>query len=155
VLHRIRRRSRWKILRRTLHATTLGLGLIGSAAAIVAAFFRNDLRLAGIKPFDSTYTTVVGVAAVFLLAVIGLVRAARRSSEPSGRIGRVVLLAALAGIAAFLQINDRPGRPCWAPEAAIQAHAVWHVLMAAASRHAYDLFRVLGGRPWLADRKPS
>lgn len=126
--------------------TTIWFGVAGSLAAIATAIFRNDVRIAGIKPFDSTYTTVAGVAGVFLLAAVGLLRATRARPASSYHLGRIVTLAALIGVAAFLQINDRPGKLCCAPDAALQAHAVWHVLMAAASLLGYDLFRVLSGR---------
>lgn len=121
-------------------------GVVGSMAAIAIGIFRNDVRLAGIKPFDSTYTTVAGVAGVFILAVVGLVRAARARTASSYHLSRIATLAALVGVAAFLQINDRPGRLCCAPEAALQAHAVWHVLMAVAALLGYDLFRMLAGQ---------
>jgi len=127
-------------------------GVVGSMTAIAVAIFRNDVRIAGTKPFDSTYTTVAGVAGVFLLAAVGLVRAARARPASSYHLSRIATLAALVGIAAFFQINDRPGKLCCAPGAALQAHAIWHVLMAAASLLGYDLFRVLAGRPSLFDQ---
>jgi hypothetical protein len=124
-----------------LSATTqLAIGCVGGALAIVAAVFRNDVRLAGVKPFDSTYTTIAGVAGVFVLLAAGLLIAARERMPLRPVAARLGLLALVVAAAAFCQLNDRPGRCLCAPDCAVQGHALWHVLMAAAAALAYDLF---------------
>lgn len=122
-------------------STQFAIGSVGGTLAIVAAVFRNDVRLAGVKPFDSTYTTIAGVAAVFVLLVIGLAVAGRQRVRLRTLIVQMGLLAVLVGIAAFFQISDRPGRSLCAPSNIVQAHAIWHCLMAAAALLAADLFR--------------
>ncbi|MCX6951778.1 MAG: ceramidase domain-containing protein [Verrucomicrobia bacterium] len=125
----------------------LAIGFIGGALAMTAAFFRNDVRIAGVKPFDSTYTTILGIAAVFALAVVGLLRAVKARPGLRLPLARVGLLVAVVGAAVFCQLNDRVGRCFCAPESPVQAHAVWHVLMAAATALAYDVFAFVEGRP--------
>lgn len=127
----------------------LCFGIVGGALAMTAAVFRNDVRIAGIKPFDSTYTTVLGIGGVFILAVFGLWRALRARPGLRFPFSRIALLVAVVATAAFCQINDRVGHCFCAPESPIQAHAVWHVLMATATALAYDLFAFVEGRPGL------
>lgn len=126
--------------------TQLAIGSVGGALAIVAGVFRNDVRLAGMKPFDSTYTTIAGVAAVFILLALGLLIAARQRVPLRPLTARLGLLALVVAAAAFCQINDRPGRCLCAPDGLVQGHAVWHLLMAAAAALAYDLFARIEGR---------
>lgn len=121
-------------------AAQLALGSAGGALAMTAAVFRNDVRLAGIKPFDSTYTTIGGVAAVFALLAAGL-QIATRQRVPLRRLAaRLALLAVVVAAAAFCQLNDRPGLCLCAPDGLVQGHAVWHALMAGAAALAHDLF---------------
>lgn len=129
--------------------TELYLGLVGGALAMTAAFFRNDVRLGGVKPFDTTYTTIAGIGGVFFLALFGILRAARAHPHIRPPYARIIILALVVAIAAFCQVSDRPGRYCCAPDAVIQAHAVWHVLMAAAAALAYDIFASIESRPTL------
>lgn len=130
----------------------LSVGIIGGALAMTAAFFRNDVRLGGLKPFDTTYTTIAGIGGVFALALFGILRATRAHSNLRPPYTRIVILALVIAVAAFCQVSDRPGRFCCAPDALIQAHAVWHVLMAAAAALAYDVFASIEGRPTLFSR---
>jgi hypothetical protein len=130
----------------------LWIGLLGGALAMTAAFFRNDVRLGGVKPFDTTYTTIAGIAGVFALALVGILCVARTNPGSRPPYLRVATLVVVVGAAASLQISDRPGRWCCAPDAFIQGHAAWHVLMATASALAYDTFAFLEGRPTLLGR---
>lgn len=125
----------------------LWLSLIGGGLAIVAAVFRNDVRIAGIKPFDSTYVTVAGVAVVFLLLVSGIALATKKPS-----FGRLGLLTLVTAAAILCQLWDHPGYRFFRPDGAIQAHALWHILMGLAAALTYDLFMVLEGRPTLGSR---
>ena len=129
--------------------TQLAIGSVGGALAIVAGVFRNDVRVAGVKPFDSTYTTIAGVAGVFVLLALGLLIAARQRAPLRPLIARLGLLALVVAAAAFCQLNDRPGRCLCAPDGLVQGHAVWHLLMAAAAALAYGLFARMEGRPAL------
>jgi hypothetical protein len=128
-------------------AVQLALGGIGGALAMTAAVFRNDVRVAGVKPFDSTYTTIAGVAAVFVLLAGGVLIAARRRERVRPLLVRLGLLAVGVAAAAFCQLNDRPGRCLCAPDGVVQGHAAWHVLMAAAAALAQALFRRIEARP--------
>jgi hypothetical protein len=123
-------------LRRTLP----WLGLLTCGAATAVAVLRNDVRVAGFKPFDTTYTTIAGIAVVFVLLMLAIFR--HRRSQPGRNLplGHIAALAGSVGLAAFLQISDRPGHCCGAPDALVQGHAVWHTLMAAAVYIAFTLF---------------
>jgi hypothetical protein len=121
-------------------SSELWIGLIGGALAMTAAFFRNDVRVGGIKPFDTTYTTAAGITGVFLIAAFGVLRALRAHPEIRLPVARFGTLAAVVAVALFCQLNDRIGRCLGTPGAVIQGHAVWHVLMAAAAAMAYDVF---------------
>ncbi|MDP3073551.1 MAG: ceramidase domain-containing protein [Opitutaceae bacterium] len=121
------------------------VGLVGAALAMTAAVFRNDVRVAGVKPFDTTYMTIAGISGVLLLVVLGLVRAARAQPGRPLPIIRLTLLGAIVAGAVFCQLNDRLGRCLCAPESPVQAHAVWHGLMAAAIALAYDTFARIAG----------
>ncbi len=116
------------------------IGSVGGTLAIMAAVFRNDVRLAGVKPFDSTYTTIAGVAAVFVLLAAGILSATRRRASLLPLAARLGWLALVVAAAAFCQLNDRPGRCFCTPDGVVQGHAVWHGLMAAAAALAYKLF---------------
>jgi hypothetical protein len=124
-----------------------GIGAAGSVLAMLAAVFRNDVKLAGIKPFDSTYTTVAGVAFISFLLLAAFLS---RQERPSW--SRLSLIAGGVGLAIACQLGDHPRRWFSNPESAVQAHAVWHVLMAAAVALTYDTFAVLEGRTSLWPR---
>ncbi|MBL9202484.1 MAG: hypothetical protein JNL39_18380, partial [Opitutaceae bacterium] len=129
-----------RVFPRLLGAALIALGSAGGALAMTAAVFRNDVRLAGIKPFDSTYTTIGGVAAVFVLLAAGLLIATRQRVPPRRLAARLGLLAVVVAGAAFCQLHDRPGLCLCAPDGLVQGHAIWHVLMAGAAALAHDLF---------------
>jgi hypothetical protein len=124
----------------------LWIGVIGSVFAIMAAFFRNDVRFAGMKPFDTSYTTIAGITGIFVLALLGIVRAIRVRPHVRFPALRLSILASVVAAAIICQLNDRVGRCFCAPESMVQAHAVWHVLMAVAVALAYDLFALIEGR---------
>jgi hypothetical protein len=116
--------------------------LVGSVLALAVGVFRNDVRIAGIKPFDSTYTTIAGVAFVFVLLLVGLMWGAKRSH---GLLYRLGAMSVVTGAAIICQLGDHPGRWFCRPDGTVQAHAVWHILMAAAVALAYDAFVVIEG----------
>lgn len=116
------------------------LGLSVGIAAIATAVHRNDWRPLGVKIFDSTYVAVWGFFLVGLLVVIAVWQA-----KPAIR-GKAIVwgIGSLLGIgmAATCQLGDRVGSFLFAPQAFIQAHAVWHLLTAVAVGMAYEVFRV-------------
>jgi hypothetical protein len=130
-------------------ATQSTLSIVAGALAITAAVFRNDVRIAGIKPFDSTYMTVVGVTFIFLLLAGSLIVVARARAT-----ARLVLLAMTVATAVICQLLDHPGLCFCRPESPLQAHAVWHGLMALAALMTYDLFALIAGAPTLWWRNP-
>lgn len=130
-------------------AGELWIGVTGGALAMIAAFVRNSVHIAGVKPFATIYTTIAGIGGVFALAMIGIMRAIRAHPEVRMPIARLSLISLVVALGVFCQLNDRAGRCLCAPDGAVQAHAVWHVLMAGAVALAYDLFARIEGRPGL------
>lgn len=126
------------------NTTQVWLSVIGGGLAIIAAIFRNDVRVQGVKPFDSTYMTVGGVACVFVLLGVGVLLAAGK--RVWARLG---VLAVITAAAILCQLWDHPGFRFFQPDSPIQAHAAWHILMACAAALTYDLFMLLEGRPTL------
>ncbi|MEO6996404.1 MAG: ceramidase domain-containing protein [Lacunisphaera sp.] len=127
-------------------ASELWIGATGGVLAMTAAFLRNNVRIAGVKPFDTTYTTIAGIGGIFALAVVGIVRAIRMHPQVRLPVARLAVLGLVVALAVFCQLNDRAGRCLCAPEGIVQAHALWHVLMAYAVGLAYDLFALIEGR---------
>ncbi len=124
---------------------TLIAGLIGGTAAIIATTLRTPVVIFGQKPFATTFLTTVGIGIVFTLLMLGLFFRSpdRRLSGVTDKrrsfLWFAVLTATLA-LAVACQLNDRPGGCLCRPDAPVQGHAVWHVLMAAALAQAYLLF---------------
>lgn len=116
------------------------LGFSVAIAAIATSVHRNDWRLFGFKFFDSTYVAVWGFFLVGLLVVINIWQAkpAIRGKAIAWGIGSLVGI----GMAATCQLGDRVGGFLFAPKAIIQAHAIWHLLTAAAVGMAYEVFRM-------------
>lgn len=100
----------------------------GLLVASVGVTLRRGVSFWGVKPFDISLVT--GVVAS-LLAVALLVRAVR-AHHWSAWVWPATSTILFALAAAF-QIGDRPGGWCWNPGAAVQGHALWHLLSAAAS----------------------
>jgi Ceramidase len=126
----------------------LWFGVIGAALVMTAAIFRNDVRVLGVKPFNTVYMTQAGIATSLGLMLVGVVRARRARPEFRLPFARLALAVVVVAVALACQLNDHPGRCFCAPESPVQAHAVWHVLMAAAIAMTYDFFAVLeGGAP--------
>jgi hypothetical protein len=137
---------------RRVPSVPIWVGVVGGGFAITAAVFRNDVKIAGVKPFDTTYVTVAGIAFVFLLLVASLFIGAKNRPAARPSFIRLVLLALTTATAIACQIGDRPGNCFCRPESLIQAHAVWHVLMGFAAAQAYDLFAAIEGKPPLFGR---
>lgn len=116
------------------------LGFIVAMVAAATAVHRNDWKLLGVKPFDSTYVAVGGFFLVGLLIVLSVWRStgSQRTRMLRWAIGSIAGI----GIAATCQLGDRVGNFLFSPGAFIQAHAVWHVMTAAAVGMAYEVFRV-------------
>lgn len=125
----------------------LWFGLIGGALVMTAAIFRTDIRIFGVKPFGTLYMTVAGILAALGLSLIGMFRAKRARPEFRLPLARLALALVVVAAAMMCQLNDHPGHCFCAPESPVQAHAVWHVLMAVAIAMTYDFFAVLQGRP--------
>ena len=89
-------------------------------------------------------TTVVMAAAV-AAAVLVEAAVARRPRPGGGRVGRVVLVAALTvGVTAYLL--GRTGGPLCRPDILLQPHALWHLLTGVAMA-AWAAARVVDPRP--------
>ena len=104
-------------------------GMVAFAAlgfALLATVARNFV-IFGLKPLALT-TVTAGTVAILICA---LVLEAWRSH--SVRVtSRVVMAIALFAAAVICQIGDRPGGWLLNPDSPLQAHALWHVLSAAA-----------------------
>jgi hypothetical protein len=101
------------------------VGLATGMAAVALTYFRN-IRLFGIKPLHVHVTTgtIITVVSLVLLSVCLERRERWRWAFSVG-----ALLLVLAGV--ILQVADHPGGWLALPAAAIQPHAVWHLLSAA------------------------
>lgn len=110
--------------------------LAASLVAAVALTLARNVRLAGVKPFSLTIAT--GVTATLIIAALARVAWLQRSLPSAAAI--VALFAA----AVTCQLGDRPGGWLFAPGAPVQAHALRHVLSAAAMVLAV---RLLDARP--------
>lgn len=108
--------------------------------AFGAGIFRNDVRIAGFKPFDSSTVVVACVAIGSLCALLSGWRLADR--RRCARAMSVLMIA--APVAFFGSYADRFGGLWAMPEAMVQGHAVWHTLGAAALLAAYEVFAAAG-----------
>jgi hypothetical protein len=98
----------------------------GVAFAIIAAGARNVLVL-GVKPL--ALSTVTAAASSMFVGALVFLAWRSRSRRAAVEVGVTVALL-LAAVAC--QLGDRPGGWLLNPEAAVQAHALWHVLASAA-----------------------
>jgi hypothetical protein len=110
------------------------------AAAIYTGAHRNDVRIAGIKPFDSTYVMVVSVVLGCAMALLAF-----RVANNRRAYGRAVIALAITAPIAFAGgQGDRFGG-FWAnPDGFLQGHAVWHTLGAVAILAVYEVFAATG-----------
>ncbi len=113
-------------LRHHLDGHGVLLLLVPLLLAAAAASGRN-LRILGFKPLALTVATTV--AAGVLVTALLLTAWRRRTTAIFIRVAVIVVLFTAAVIC---QVGDRPGGWLCDPEAAVQAHALWHVLSAAA-----------------------
>lgn len=110
------------------------------AIAIFAGVHRNDVRIGGVKLFDSTYVMVASVAIGCTFALIAFWRAKDRRAY-----WRAVTILAVAAPLAFLGgQGDRFGGFLANPEALVQGHTIWHTLGAVAILAAYETFAATG-----------
>jgi hypothetical protein len=94
---------------------------VGLTATAVAA--------AGVLVRPASTVLLVGAVTAAVVAEAVLVR--RPRPDGGGRVGRVVLVAALAvGVTAYLL--GRTGGPMCRPDSLLQPHALWHLLTAVA-----------------------
>lgn len=126
--------------------------LFAWVAAICTGIYRNDVRLLGMKPFDSTSVFVVAVA-----AGCGAVTLAwRQAGNRKKFVQAFAVMALAAGLSFAGGIGDR-FHGFWAsPDGLLQGHAVWHVFGAAALLGAYEAFAIAGfdGSLFTARRYP-
>ena len=61
--------------------------------------------------------------------------------------GSMLLILLVASVAFFLRLNDGNGKPLCAPNAWVQAHALWHIFSAVTLLLGYDLFARLSREP--------
>lgn len=119
-----------------------GWGLVMGAwfAAIYTGIHRNDVRIYGLKVFDSTYVFVASVAIGCLLALVAFFRARDRR-----RYLAAMLVFFLSTTVSFSGgIGDRFGG-FWAnPDFIIQGHAVWHTFGAISLLAIYEAFSAAG-----------
>ena len=129
-----------------------GGGWCHDVAAVAVPVFVAADGLGGIRGWDDRVITRVGLTATAVAAAGALVRPAstvllvgavtaavvaeavlvrRPRPDGGGRVGQVVLVAALAvGMTAYLL--GRTGAPLCRPDSLLQPHALWHLLTAVA-----------------------
>lgn len=110
------------------------------AVAVYTGVHRNDIRVLGLKLFDSTYVFVAAVAIGCLLAVL----AYRHARDRPGYL-KAMGVFALSTILSFTGgLGDRFGSFWAAPEFFIQGHAVWHTFGAVSLVALYEAFSAAG-----------
>jgi hypothetical protein len=85
----------------------------------------RNIVVLGFKPLSLQVATTVASAAL-LLTLANIIRRRESVAAAFQFLGIVTLF----GAAVYFQVSDRPGGTLYRPAAAIQAHAVWHVLAA-------------------------
>jgi hypothetical protein len=105
-------------------------------AAFLCGIYRNDFRIAEVKFLDSTYVVVATVALASALALAVFLKGPRFRRH----WWTLLILACSASIAFAAGLGDRFGGFLASPDALVQGHTVWHVLGAAATLAAYELF---------------
>ncbi len=108
--------------------------------AVPAGIHRNDCRVAGLKPLDSTYV-VVAMEALASAGVLGSWRLARGVRRYYGSLAVLCLAAPLAF---FGGLADRFGGRLADPNALIQGHTLWHTMGAVALLAAYEAYAATG-----------
>jgi hypothetical protein len=117
------------------------LAVVAVAIAIVVTFARNVV-IFGIKPLALSVATAC-TATVFAAALLSTARQQPRASV----FWRASASLGLFAVAVVCQTGDRPGAWLCAPNALIQAHALWHVLAAAAVFVGMDVIDAPDPRP--------
>lgn len=128
----------WPTLRVSSIAWT-GVVLVW-VVAIYTGAHRNDVRIFGIKPFDSTYVMVVSVTLGCAMALLAF----REAKDRRAYLRAVAALAIAAPMAFAGGQGDRFGGFLANPDALVQGHAVWHTLGAVAILAAYEVFAATG-----------
>ena len=116
-------------LDRTAVALMAGCAILGVGLALA-----RNVTVCGLKPLGLTVATAMTAAVL----VLTLARVIWRRSEVSGAL-QLLGIVNVFGLAAFLQVSDRPGGAFYRPDATVQAHALWHALSAAAVLWAVGL----------------
>src|SRR6185295_9789390 len=103
----------------------MGALAIAAVAFALGATASRDAVIFGVKPFSLTFATAMAstIMILSLMAVAFHRRCVRTTSQ-------VAAVLAMFTIAVICQTGDRPGGWLCAPESAVQAHALWHVLSA-------------------------
>lgn len=107
------------------HAVTFAVVALAAAAVITPV---RGMKVAGFRPFDIGLLTLVSAS----IAAIALVKAAVAAKQRGPWIA-IAASTLLVVTAAAFQIGDRPGGWFFHPGGAVQGHALWHVLSAAAA----------------------
>lgn len=134
-----------KWARQTAYPVLNGPVVITAVVAVAVAGIGILLRVLG---SESTMTTLMLVAVLLGLLVIGLIRAGLRGSNWRALMMPPVLAVAVGLPTIFFKFSDGPEHKIfnWAnPEAALQAHAAWHILSAVMVLIAYDFFASVAG----------
>jgi hypothetical protein len=115
--------------------TVLVLGL-----AVYTGVHRNDVRIGGVKIFDSTYVFIGAATAGMCMALIACTRSTNRIAA-----FRFLILMMLCATVSFSGgIGDRFGGFWASAQFPIQGHAVWHTFGAFAMLAAYEVFASTG-----------
>ncbi len=93
----------------------------------VVVTLKRGVQVLGFHPFGITLVSGE-IVAVFAVAVLAKAIGARNWSRLVWPGVSAILFAA----AAAFQVGDRPDGWCWNPRGAVQGHALWHLLSAAA-----------------------
>lgn len=104
-----------------------GLWLGVTLLAAVGLTVLRNVVVAGGKPFSLRVAAAIAAATI----ILSIAQVARRR-ETVGAALQMLGIVTLFGVAVGLQTVDRPGGRWFRPDAWLQAHAVWHVLAAAA-----------------------
>jgi hypothetical protein len=135
---------RWRPKLEAHAMSVLGAALL-AAVALTAA---RNVVIAGGKPFSLKIATAVAAGIV----IVSLAIVARRRENVSVAL-QFLGIVTLFGVAVAFQTADRPGGRLFRPDAFIQAHAVWHVLAAAAFVWAVRLLDQAGSAD--SSKKPD
>lgn len=118
-------------------------------AAVALTAVRNVVVVGG-KPFSLRVAAAMAAATI----ILSIAQVARRRETVSAAL-QLLGIVTVFGVAVGLQTVDRPGGRWFRPDAWLQAHAVWHVLAAAALGWAARFLAVESGAEKIAETEPT